>query len=256
MPEDLRRFTLKFVCGDETLKTLSFSYGDPFDSSVYPSLADHEDGYAVWDRSNLNNLRFDTVVTAEYVPFRSALQSRNTRANGRSVFFVEGQFHEHDTLRALELAPESEDFPFLADDRHTAVENYFSFLRERTLPAMTVYRSVAEQWELHFTHDALASHTVRYLAPDGETKGYAILVRQPDGGWQAVETETMGSYLLFSVEGCDAEIAVLTTSAVWWLWALFLALTAAVVLLLIHFIRRRRGKKAARPQTKENRAAG
>jgi len=256
VPEDFRRFTLKFVCGDKTLKTLTFSYGDSFDSSVYPSLADSEDGYAVWDRANLNNLRFDTVVIAEYVPFRSALQSRNTREDGRSIFFVEGQFHEHDTLRALELAPDREDFPFLADDRHTAVENYFSFLRERTLPAMTVYRSVAEQWELHFTRDALASHTVRYLAPDGETKGYAVLVRQPDGSWLAAETETMGSYLLFSVEGCDAEFAVLTTSTVWWLWAFFLTLTAAVVFLLIHFIRRGHRKKAAKPQTKENGAAG
>ena len=256
LPEDFRRFTLKFVCGDETLKTLSFSYGDSFDGSVYPSLADHEDGYAVWDRSNLNNLRFDTVVTAEYMPFRSALQSKNEREDGRSVFFVEGQFHEHDALYALELAPDREDFPFLADDRHTAIENYFSFLRERTLPAMTVYRSVAEQWELHFPRDTSDTHTVRYLAPDGKTKNYAVLVRRPDGGWQAVETETMGSYLLFSVESCDAEIAVLTTSAVWWLWALFLVLTAAVVLLLILLIRRRRRKKAAKPRTKENGAAG
>ena len=256
LPEDFRRFTLKFVCGDETLKTLSFSYGDSFDGSVYPSLADHEDSYAVWDRSNLNNLRFDTVVTAEYVPFRSALQSKNEREDGRSVFFVEGKFHEHDALYALELAPEGEDFPFLADDRHTAIENYFSFLRERTLPAMTVYRSVAEQWELHFPRGGQDTHTVRYLAPDGKTKDYAVLVRQTDGGWQAVETETMGSYLLFSVENCDAEIAVLTTSAVWWLWALFLVLTAAVILLLIHLVRRRRRRKAAKPQAKENGAAG
>ena len=250
VPEDFRRFTLKFVCEGETLRTLPFSYGDSLESSVYPPLADREDSYAVWDRASLKNLRFDTVVTAEYVPFRSALQSKNAREDGRCVFFVEGQFHEHDALYALELAPESEDFPFLADDRHTAIENYFSFLHERTLPAMTVYRSVAEQWELHFPCGASDTHTVRYLAPDGKTKNYAVLVRRPDGGWQTVETETMGSYLLFPVEDCDAEIAVLTTAAVWWLWAIAGVLSAGVLFLLVRLIRRGRRKKAARPSTK------
>ena len=41
----------------------------------------------------------------------------------------------------------------------------------------------------------------------------------------------MGSYLLFTAEGENVQLAVLTTAAVWWLWAIFLALIAAAILL-------------------------
>ena len=80
----------------------------------------------------------------------------------------------------------------------------------------------------------------------------AVFVRRSDGSWQPVETTSMGSYLLFTAEGENLQLAVLTTAAVWWLWAIFLALIAAVVFFIVRFARRRRGKKAAKPSKKEN----
>ena len=257
VPEDFLSFTLRFVCDGRTLKTLRFDYGDSFDFSVFPSLTEQSGSYPVWDRTDLTDLRFDTVVTAEYTAYRASLQSDAQRADGRSVFFVEGEFNETDTLTAAAQTPDPNAFPQLADNRRTALKNYFSFLSERTLPAMTVYRSVAEQWELSFPRDALAEHTIRYLPPEEVSMDHcAVFVRRSDGSWQPVETTSMGSYLLFTTEGENVQLAVLTTAAVWWLWAIFLALIAAVILLLVRFARRRRGKKAAKPSKKENRAAG
>ena len=257
VPEDFLSFTLRFVCDGRTLKTLRFDYGDSFDFSVFPSLTEQSGSYPVWDRTDLTDLRFDTVVTAEYTAYRASLQSDAQRADGRSVFFVEGEFNETDTLTAAAQTPDPNAFPQLADNRRTALKNYFSFLSERTLPAMTVYRSVAEQWELSFPRDALAEHTIRYLPPEEVRMDHcAVFVRRSDGSWQPVETTSMGSYLLFTAEGENLQLAVLTTAAVWWLWAIFLALIAAAVFFIVRFARRRRGKKAAKPSKKENGAAG
>ena len=257
VPEDLLSFTLRFVCDGRTLKTLRFDYGDSFDFSVFPSLTEQSGSYPVWDRTDLTDLRFDTVVTAEYTAYRASLQSDAQRADGRSVFFVEGEFNETDTLTAAAQTPDPGAFPQLADNRRTALKNYFSFLSERTLPAMTVYRSVAEQWELSFPRDALAEHTIRYLPPEEVSMDHcAVFVRQSDGSWQPVETTSMGSYLLFTAEGENVQLAVLTTAAVWWLWAIFLVLIVAAAFFIVRVVHRRRRKKTVKSGKKENGAAG
>lgn len=257
VPEDFLSFTLRFVCDGRTLKTQRFDYGDSFDFSVFPSLTEQSGSYPVWDRTDLTDLRFDTVVTAEYTAYRASLQSDAQRADGRSIFFVEGEFNETDTLTAAAQTPDPNAFPQLADNRRTALKNYFSFLSERTLPAMTVYRSVAEQWELSFPRDALAEHTIRYLPPEEVSMDHcAVFVRRSDGTWQPVETTSMGSYLLFTAEGENVQLAVLTTAAVWWLWAIFLALIAAAVFFIVRVVHRKRRKKTVKSGKKENGAAG
>ena len=257
VPEDFLSFTLRFVCDGRTLKTLRFDYGDSFDFSVFPSLTEQSGSYPVWDRTDLTDLRFDTVVTAEYTAYCASLQSDAQRADGRSVFFVEGEFNETDTLTAAAQTPDPGAFPQLADNRRTALKNYFSFLSERTLPAMTVYRSVAEQWELSFPRDALAEHTIRYLPPEEVSMDHcAVFVRRSDGSWQPVETTSMGSYLLFTAEGENVQLAVLTTAAVWWLWAIFLVLIAAAVFFIVRVVHRKRRKKTVKSGKKENGAAG
>lgn len=257
VPEDFLSFTLRFVCDGRTLKTLRFDYGDSFDFSVFPSLTEQSGSYPVWDRTDLTDLRFDTVVTAEYTAYRASLQSDTQRADGRSVFFVEGEFNETDTLTAAAQTPDPGAFPQLTDNRRTALKNYFSFLSERTLPAMTVYRSVAEQWELSFPRDALAEHTIRYLPPEEVSMDHcAVFVRRSDGTWQPVKTTSMGSYLLFTAEGENVQLAVLTTAAVWWLWAIFLVLIAAAVFFIARVVHRKRRKKTVKSGKKENGAAG
>ena len=48
------------------LKEVPFRYGESFDRSVFPEVPRRGGAYAVWDVSELKDLRFDTTVTAEY----------------------------------------------------------------------------------------------------------------------------------------------------------------------------------------------
>lgn len=66
LPGEFTTMQLSFVADGETLKTVDFNYGDSFGEDVYPEIPAKDGYYAKWDRTELNDLCFDTVVTAEY----------------------------------------------------------------------------------------------------------------------------------------------------------------------------------------------
>ncbi|MGN1075154.1 MAG: hypothetical protein ACI4QB_09200, partial [Eubacteriales bacterium] len=228
VPDAFREFTLTFLADGEVIRTLSFAYGASFDESVFPDIPEKEGHYAHWDRTELRELHFDTVVTAVYTPYVTALSNTETRAGGRPIFFIEGQFD--DEVRASVTAQPSTpgDFDVLA-------EGWKDFLA-KGLSDSTVSREVVEQWRITIPDDGQDMHTVRYLSPDADPEHLDVYVRQ-DGGWQKTDAESIGSYLAFPVEGTEAEIAVLSTVNVWWLRLLaglaLLALLALLVLLAV-----------------------
>ena len=221
--EDFLSFTLRFVCDGRTLKTLRFDYGDSFDFSVFPSLTEQSGSYPVWDRTDLTDLRFDTVAApAEYTAYRAS--SRATRSARMAAAFSSSRASStngHAHRRRADAR--SQHVPQLADNRRTTLENYFSFLSDRTLPAITVYRSVAEQWRTPAARRAGRAHAPLSPAQRGE-HGSPLSSSPSNGTWQPVETTSVGSYLLFTAEGENVQLAVLTTAAVWWLWAIFIML--------------------------------
>lgn len=100
LPEDMRTFTLKFVASGKTLKQLRFSYGDSFDESVFPAIPEQDGSYAAWDRTELNDLHFDTTVTAVYTSYVPGLASDAVREDGRAVLLAEGSYREGDSISA------------------------------------------------------------------------------------------------------------------------------------------------------------
>ena len=224
VPEDFLSFSLRFVCDDVTLKEVSFHYGESFDATVYPNIPNQEGSYHKWEDVPLTDLRFDTVVHAVYYTFDGAIESDAAREDGRPVFFVEGQFQNGDTLTAAAEAAEPDELERIAVKCPT--------------PTLTVYRALEETWALRFPHDALASHTVRFLPKDGSSH-YAVFIREEGGEWKRVETGTFGSYLTFSADGVEIEVAVVRTGAAWQLWVLVSALLAALILVLRIWRRRR-----------------
>ena len=50
-----------------------------FSEEIYPQAPDKDGFYIHWDRTNLSDLRFDTVVTAEYEPYITTLSSEDKR---------------------------------------------------------------------------------------------------------------------------------------------------------------------------------
>ena len=72
-----------------------------FAESDIPDIPEKEGYHAHWDRTNLNSLHFDTVVTAVYEAYTPGLASEQTREGGLSVLLVEGSYNDGDTIKLL-----------------------------------------------------------------------------------------------------------------------------------------------------------
>lgn len=240
IPDAFLRFTLTFVADGETIKTVPFAYGDTFDETVYPEIPAKEGTFACWDRTELKDLHFDTVVTAVYTPFVSALSNAETRADGRPIFFVEGRFGDEAATDVTALPNTPEDFPFLAS-------GWTDFLA-KSFSGRTVSREIVEQWRISIPDDGREMHTVRYLSPDADPEHLDIYVKGANG-WQKAQAERIGSYLVFSAEGSEAEIAVISTVDIWWVWLvagiLLLILLWLIVRLLRKLVKAKRGARRA-----------
>lgn len=212
LPQPLRRLTLSFVVEGETIKFQSFDYGDSFDASVYPEIPEKEGHYASWDTNSLENLHFDTVVTAEYFPHITSLYSDDV-TGGKHLLYVQGQFQEGD---ALTLSPGTTDFEPGEGETLTA------------------------QYILSIPADGLESHTIRYL-PEEDTVIYLL----KNGIWTEAVTEELGSYLAFTAPGAEVEFAAVHREFNWAALlhsiaaAAGLALSLAAIVLLLW----KKGKK-------------
>ena len=86
--------TLKFVADDTVLKSQTFDYGDSFDADVYPEIPEKDGYYGAWDVTELDDLHFDTTVTAIYTRYVTTVPSEVSRDSGRPVFFVDGSYDD------------------------------------------------------------------------------------------------------------------------------------------------------------------
>lgn len=234
VPREFRRFTLSFVADEKTIRTLSFAYGDSFDASAFPEIPPVDGQFAHWDREDLSDLRFDTTVTAVYAPRLTALASAMMRSAARPAFFVEGAF---DDTASFDAAPAIFDFD-------TAQEAPWRILR-------AYRREIQEQWELTLPDDGAKTHIVRYLAPEDAPDRLELYALTADG-WQRLETENMGSYLMFETAEHTLGLTVVSAATPWWVGALVAVFLLGVAALLAALLIRRRPKKI--PQTEEEQA--
>ena len=201
LPEESKHFTLRFVSEGETVKEIPFEYGASFGRSVFPEMPVKDGAYAVWDRTELTDLRFDTVVTAEYRRSETALKSDLCREDGRAVGYVIGQFQQGDALKVERIPVEQGDIEsFRLNWRQAAMEQLRSVLSGE--PDYSIPISVLEHAEFRFPEDGLERHTLRYLSPNGATEN--IRVYQKSGGrWVRLQPEIFGSYLRENAERPD-----------------------------------------------------
>ncbi|MGM9521758.1 MAG: hypothetical protein ACI3VB_04690 [Oscillospiraceae bacterium] len=229
IPDAFMQLSLTFTADDEIIKTIPFDYGDSFDETVYPEIPQKDGYYSCWDRPELNELHFDTVVNAVYTPYVSALSNTETRTNGRPIFFIEGQFDDEVAATVTTLPNTPNDFDFLATDWMDILLKSFS--------GTTVSREIVEQWKISIPDDGQRTHTVRYLSPDADPEHLDIYVKGTTG-WKKADTEIIGSYLTFSVDRLETEIAVISTVDVWWIWLIAGVLILIVLVLIIRLIRK------------------
>lgn len=234
LPWDFRSFSLRFVAGDETVRTVIFRYGDTLDASAFPALPQREGYYARWDRDTLENLRFDTTVTAVYEPRLSALDASALRSASRPAFLIEGGF---DSEAVFEASPAVFDFDVRREAAWRVLRAY--------------YRTVQEQWVLTLPDDGAQTHTVHYLPPEGVSGQLELYALSSDGTWSRLETGEMGSYLTFSAPGKTMSLTVASVATPWWIWALVGVLMIGVAVLLAELLIRKKGRKE--PQTEAER---
>lgn len=233
LPDEFKKFTLQFVVDGTVVRTETFDYGASFGEDVFPSIPAKDGYYGYWDKTDLENLKFDTTVTAVYEPYMTALQSTDTRSEDKSIFYVEGLFGEGDCLTAEPLALTPDEFN-QPDGIWDALRQSFSGLRLNT--------NVVEQWELQIPADGQETHTIRYLPPDGSAEDLDVYVRQ-DGRWVKAETEAVGSYVTFPAAGETVTVAVMSGISAWWVWLIAAVLALILILLVLRLIRKLRSRK-------------
>ena len=179
IPDEFRKMVITFYADDVEVSRAECAYGGSVSEALYPDIPVKDGFYADWDVKELKDVKNDTDVTVEYVRYLTTLASMQKRNNKQSVILVDGEFEEDSTIQVSSGKP----------------ENYASL------------EDITECWKVEFTDDGNAAHQFRYQAPDGQTKGVTIYVKTGET-WTEADTELMGAYYLFDVDGNKAEIAV------------------------------------------------
>ena len=221
-PEKFRELTLTFRAEDDTVKELAFAYGASFGEDIYPEIPQKAGYYAQWDKPELKDLHFDTVVKAIYTPFMTALPSTECRENGQPILFAEGQFDEGGALILESADPTPEAFDIFSKDTKDFIKRSF----QRT----KISREIVEQWDVRIPEDGQENHIIRYLTKDSQIENTDIYVKRGHA-WEKVEVARIGSYLAFEITGTESEFAAISTMSVWWMWIL-----AGILLLMIAIV--------------------
>lgn len=177
LPEEFLEFTLTFTDGGTILKTVKFDYGASFSEKVLPEIPEKEGYYGVWNDTSLENLQFDTLVTAEYRRYITALESTACRKDGRPVFFAEGMHLEDDVLQVR------------LENRNTDEETGM----------------VTEEWTVEIPDDGQTVHQIRYLKPDEQDGTVKVSVLK-NGTWEETDCEEFGTYVIFEAEGLEVSV--------------------------------------------------
>ena len=253
IPEDFRSFTLKFTADGETLRTVTFGYGDSFGDDIFPEIPAKDGCLAYWSITDLSDLVFDTNVEAVYVGYTTSVPSTEKRSE-RPVFFVEGDFDSSDTLDAQPMASDRSGFDRLVDNYIEVIGEFFGSFTRGELPPAYFARELLEQWSVTLPDDGADTHTVRYLIPEGK-ENLRLYIRESGArSWERLDTTTEGSYMKFSTGESSFELAVATTIAAWWVWVVISALALVVLILIISLAKR--SKKRRRDRAEEMRRIG
>ena len=244
VPDEMRQMTLKFVADDTVLKSQTFDYGDSFDADIYPEIPEKDGYYGAWDVTELDDLHFDTTVTAIYTRYVTTVPSEVSRDSGRPVFFVDGSYDDDAQFTAQAMAQTNSGLSPVSAGLSDAIGHYMSVNPWYSWFSAPITKEVVEQWEITIPSDGASTHTVHYLSPSESTRHLAVFVRQ-DGSWKKANADTFGSYLTFDIAGEQAEIAVVSVLHIWWVWTILAVLILGIlvlVILLIHKAKKRHQK--------------
>ena len=224
LPRKFGMMTIAFYADEEEVKTVECRYGGAVPETMYPEIPVKQGFYADWDIKELRNVVHDEDVTVEYVRYLTTIASAQTRENAQSVFLADGMFKKEAVLELTML-----DVPGI------------------------MLEDAAEHWMISCSDDGSSEHQIRYQAPKGQTEGVSIYVRNGDE-WIRMDTELMGIYHLFTIEGADAEIAVCVHEKGIMDYLVYIIVGAIVLIIVIILVVMKVRKKKAVKQEAEEKA--
>ena len=243
IPKQMKTLTLRFVADDVTLASYPIEYGASFPMGSAPDIPQQEGKYAVWDHETLDDLHFDTVVTAVYTTYVTTLDSPAQRDSGKAVFLSEGLFDDGAQLTAEQITLPEGELPRLSEDFWTAVR--------QALGAQTVrYGTVLEQWQVTIPDDGQMEHLVHYLTPEDGRGELVVYVRDADG-WTMHECGDFGSYATLTLPAGQTQIVLARLRAVWWVWLIPAGLAVLVLVCILLAVHRKRKKAKAQAKSKQ-----
>lgn len=229
LPSRFSMMRVTFYADEEEVQSLECPYGGRVKTQQYPNIPVKEGFYADWDVKELDRVICDEDVTVEYVRYLTTLAGSQMRENGQSAVLVDGTFKVEDELKDTKC----DTAGVVIADREP--------------------EEIVEHWQIAFSEDGNASHQIRYQAPQGQTEGIMIYLKK-DGGWTPVETELIGIYHLFTIDGNEAEIVICNGEKDIMEYLVYLVIGGAAVIVLLTVVlikRRKKKKKVSIPETEE-----
>lgn len=251
IPNKFRMMMISFYADDEEVKTVECPYGGKVSLDLYPEIPVKPGFYADWDIKDLNNVLYDEDVTVEYVRYLTTLASEQTRPNAQSIILADGMFRQEDVLNVTGGAVSGSDGTAGGGQADVAAGGLPEEVSERwtvEIPDDSAARAKTEEAD-----ETRGKHTLRYQAPEGQTEGVIIYVKQ-GSEWKQADTELMGIYHLFTVADTDeanVEIAVCIHEKEITDYLIYIIPAAVVLLVILALIirksrKKRKAKKAAK----------
>ncbi|WP_029231011.1 hypothetical protein [Butyrivibrio sp. VCB2006] len=231
VPYDFKSVTITFMLedadlpnGEKVIKKSSQKYGSSIEEKDYPRVDDKAGYYVTWDRTAIDNLKTDEVITATYTKYRTTIGEESTSGDDsihQGRFLVDGQFREEDKLTI--------EWTNTFDPNST---------EEMYKEGKTLYQE-DELLHISIPDDGQKKHRVRYrLNPEDMLKemgfGYGFFLVGEDGSLNKLEkTGSLGEYDTYEIEGNDVTIDVRMSTTKLRLYSYAGIAIAALILLIL-----------------------
>lgn len=251
LPNRFRMMSVSFYADDEEVKRVECPYGGDVLAEWYPDIPAKDGFYADWDIRDIRDIRYDEDVTVEYVRYLTTLASTQTRGSGQSVLLADGMFKQEEELKVTGGSLDGAEPENGADTAGNLPIGGISLEGTQTPEVRFTsenipLKGVTEYWQITIPEDEAAQHQIRYQAPGGQTEGVRIYVKQ-SGEWRQADTELMGIYHLFTVNGTVAEIAVCVQERGIGEYLVWIVSAAVAALILVFAFTRKRKKTGRLP---------
>lgn len=223
LPDMFCKVTVCFIYADGSESLIELTPGSSLEQSRIPALAQKPGFGAKWeglDEADLTNILYDMTFCALYTPYRATIQSALTRENGLPLVLAEGSFPG---LAAISAEKIQADAPLGKEDR------------------------LLEAWALTLPEGA---DTARFLLPGEQEGRIKLLLCSGDGSWRAAEFTQEGSYLVFSAEPGEMQLALVQQPVNAFPW-LAVGAAAAALALGAALLMRKRKKKPKQEQPEQ-----